>query len=72
MKFGMFFLGEYLGITLISAVITALFFWGWMGPWLPPLAWFILKTLLGIVFLSCFVHRFPCPDTTGFWHGAGN
>ena len=38
MKFGMFFLGEYLGITLISAMIVTLFFGGWLGPWLPPLA----------------------------------
>ena len=36
MKFGMFFVGEYLGITLISALITTLFFGGWMGPVLPP------------------------------------
>ena len=35
MKFGMFFLGEYIGITLISALITTFFFGGWLGPWLP-------------------------------------
>lgn len=52
MKFGMFFLGEYLGITLISALIVTLFFGGWMGPFLPPLAWFILKTL---AFISLFI-----------------
>ena len=38
MKFGMFFVGEYLGITLISAMIATLFFGGWLGPLLPPLA----------------------------------
>ncbi len=32
MKFGMFFVGEYLGVTLISALITILFFGGWLGP----------------------------------------
>ena len=32
MKFGMFFLGEYVGITLISALIVTLFFGGWLGP----------------------------------------
>ena len=36
MKFGMFFIGEYLGITLISAMVVTLFFGGWLGPWLPP------------------------------------
>jgi NADH-quinone oxidoreductase subunit H len=44
MKFGMFFVGEYLGIMLISAMITTLFLGGWQGPLLPPVVWFILKT----------------------------
>jgi NADH-quinone oxidoreductase subunit H len=45
LKFAMFFLGEYVGITLIAALITALFLGGWWGPWLPPLVWFGLKTV---------------------------
>jgi NADH-quinone oxidoreductase subunit H len=61
MKFGMFFLGEYLGITLISAMIATLFFGGWRGPWLPPLAWFILKTLAGIVFFILLRASLPRP-----------
>jgi NADH-quinone oxidoreductase subunit H len=48
MKFGMFFLGEYIGITLISALIVTLFFGGWSGPWLPAACWFLLKTFLFI------------------------
>ncbi|WP_025762824.1 NADH-quinone oxidoreductase subunit NuoH [Dyadobacter tibetensis] len=44
MKFGMFFIGEYLGITLISAMVVTLFFGGWLGPVLPPILWFTLKT----------------------------
>ena len=48
MKFGMFFVGEYIGITLSSAVMVTLFFGGWLGPWLPPLLWFCLKTAVGI------------------------
>ena len=50
MKFGMFFVGEYLAITLISSMITVLFFGGWMGPWLPPLVWFLLKVFAFICF----------------------
>jgi NADH-quinone oxidoreductase subunit H len=46
MKFGMFFVGEYLGITLVSAMMATLFFGGWMGPVLPPIVWFALKTLV--------------------------
>jgi NADH-quinone oxidoreductase subunit H len=51
MKFGMFFVGEYAGVTLISAMIVVLFFGGWHGPWLPPLLWFALKTLFFIVLI---------------------
>jgi NADH-quinone oxidoreductase subunit H len=52
MKFGMFFVGEYLGITLISAMIVVLFFGGWLGPVLPPVVWFLLKTF---VFICGFI-----------------
>jgi NADH-quinone oxidoreductase subunit H len=52
MKFGMFFVGEYLGIILISAMTVTLFFGGWSGPALPPLVWFWLKTL---VFVCGFI-----------------
>lgn len=51
-KFGMFFVGEYIGITLISAMIATLFFGGWLGPVLPPVIWFAIKTF---VFLSFFI-----------------
>lgn len=44
MKFGMFFIGEYVGMVLVSALIVTLFFGGWHGPWLPPILWFALKT----------------------------
>ena len=45
MKFGMFFVGEYVGIVLISSLTVALYFGGWLGPdFLPPAVWFILKT----------------------------
>lgn len=52
MKFGMFYVGEYLGITLISALLTALFFGGWNGPVLPPIVWFVIKTFF---FISLFI-----------------
>ena len=48
MKFGMFFVGEYLGVTLISSLTVILFFGGWMGPLLPPIVWFFLKTFVVI------------------------
>jgi NADH-quinone oxidoreductase subunit H len=52
MKFGMFFVGEYLGIVLISSMIVTLFFGGWLGPVLPPLLWFLIKVF---VFICGFI-----------------
>jgi NADH-quinone oxidoreductase subunit H len=61
MKFGMFFVGEYLGITLISAMIVTLFFGGWLGPLLPPIAWFALKTFAVICFFILLRATLPRP-----------
>ena len=61
MKFGMFFIGEYLGVTLISAMIVTLYFGGWLGPVLPPLVWFILKTFFFICFFVLLRAAIPRP-----------
>ena len=61
MKFGMFFVGEYLGITLISAITVALFFGGWLGPVLPPLVWFMIKTFIFISFFILLRASLPRP-----------
>ncbi len=52
MKFGLFFIGEYMGITLVSSLITVLFLGGWLGPVLPPALWFLIKTLF---FVALFI-----------------
>lgn len=51
-KFGMFFVGEYLGITLISALIVTFYFGGWLGPVLPPIVWFVIKLFF---FIGLFI-----------------
>ncbi|HEV2248511.1 MAG TPA: NADH-quinone oxidoreductase subunit NuoH [Terriglobia bacterium] len=61
MKFGMFFVGEYLGITLISAMIVTLFFGGWLGPGLPPIVWFLVKTFCFICFFVLLRASLPRP-----------
>jgi NADH-quinone oxidoreductase subunit H len=61
MKFGMFFVGEYLGVTLISALISILFFGGWLGPVLPPIIWLLLKTLFFICFFILLRAALPRP-----------
>jgi len=62
MKFGMFFVGEYLGITLISSIIVTLFFGGWLGPaFLPPVFWFSIKTAFFICFFVLLRAALPRP-----------
>src|ERR1035437_382697 len=62
MKFGMFFVGEYMGVTLISALMTLLFFGGWLGPaFLPPIVWFFLKTGVFICFFILLRASLPRP-----------
>jgi len=62
MKFGMFFVGEYLGVTLLSSLITILFFGGWLGPsFLPPFVWFFLKTGFFICFFILLRASLPRP-----------
>lgn len=50
MRFAFFFLVEYSNLFILSAVATLVFLGGWLGPILPPLVWFLLKTYL-VVFL---------------------
>lgn len=52
MKFGMFFVGEYVAIVIMSGLITTFFFGGWSGPWLPPIIWFLIKLF---AFMSFFI-----------------
>lgn len=52
MKFGMFFVGEYAGIFMVSVMTVTLFFGGWLGPGLPPIIWFLIKTF---VFVALFI-----------------
>ncbi len=55
-RFAMFFLGEYVHLIAISAIAVTLFFGGWHGPrfgflpWVWPLVWFSLKTVVFVYF----------------------
>ncbi len=61
MKFAMFFVGEYIGVTLVSAMIVTLFFGGWLGPFLPPVVWFLIKTFVFICFFILLRASLPRP-----------
>jgi NADH-quinone oxidoreductase subunit H len=54
MRFGLFFLGEYITLIVLGGLVAAFFLGGWRGPLLPPLAWFMLKVLV-IVFVMIWV-----------------
>ncbi|MBA6288615.1 NADH-quinone oxidoreductase subunit NuoH [Colwellia sp. MB3u-4] len=66
LKFALFFLGEYLSVTLISAMSVVLFFGGWLMPeplasWLPPLLWFIIKIMFFVMFFILLRTSLPRP-----------
>jgi NADH-quinone oxidoreductase subunit H len=61
MKFGMFFVAEYAGIILISAMTVVLYFGGWAGPFLPASLWFALKTGAFIAFFILLRAALPRP-----------
>jgi NADH-quinone oxidoreductase subunit H len=66
MKFGMFFVAEYVGIVVVSSLLTTLFLGGWHGPladrlpWM-GLIWFGLKTLFFIMMFILLRGALPRP-----------
>ncbi len=60
-KFGMFFVGEYLAITLMSALLVTLFLGGWLGPVLPPIIWFFIKLFIFVAGFILFRASLPRP-----------
>ena len=61
MKFGLFFVGEYVGIVTVSSLIVTLFFGGWNGPWLPPIFWFAIKTAFFMMMFILIRAALPRP-----------
>ncbi|MGH8493074.1 MAG: NADH-quinone oxidoreductase subunit NuoH [Moraxellaceae bacterium] len=58
LKWGMFFVGEYVGVVVISALLVTLFFGGWLTPFgqtfpflnvIPAFFWFAAKTAFFIM-----------------------
>jgi NADH-quinone oxidoreductase subunit H len=45
LRFGLFFVGEYINIIVLGGLAATFFLGGWHGPLLPPVVWFLLKTL---------------------------
>jgi NADH-quinone oxidoreductase subunit H len=45
MRFGLFFLGEYVNLQVLGALVAVFFLGGWHGPLLPPVVWFLIKVV---------------------------
>ncbi|QJC37056.1 NADH-quinone oxidoreductase subunit NuoH [Enterobacteriaceae endosymbiont of Donacia vulgaris] len=61
MKFGLFFVGEYINIIVLSSLIVILFFGGWLGPFLPPIIWYLGKTIIFIMLFFLIRASLPRP-----------
>jgi NADH-quinone oxidoreductase subunit H len=66
LKFGMFFVGEYVAVVLVSALLATLYFGGWLGPGadhseLLAFLYFALKTLFFIVMFILIRAALPRP-----------
>jgi NADH-quinone oxidoreductase subunit H len=69
MRFGMFYLNEYGGLTIMSMVAVTLFFGGWQGPFSDALvfwgvswigiAWFLIKSYILVFALIWIRLSFP-------------
>jgi len=46
MRFGLFFLGEYVHMQVLGALMAVFFLGGWRGPLLPPVLWLFVKIVL--------------------------
>ncbi len=44
-RFGLFFMGEYVHLQVLGALVAVLFLGGWRGPVLPPPVWLFIKII---------------------------
>ncbi len=59
MRFGLFFLGEYITMIILGSLVAIFFLGGWRGPLLPPMIWFLLKVGVIVFVLIWFRATFP-------------
>jgi NADH-quinone oxidoreductase subunit H len=45
MRFGLFFIGEYVHMQVLGALMAVFFLGGWRGPLLPPALWLLIKII---------------------------
>jgi NADH-quinone oxidoreductase subunit H len=51
MRFGLYFLGEYVTMIMLGSLVAVFFLGGWRGPLLPPVLWFCGKVIFVVFFM---------------------
>ena len=51
MRFGLYFLGEYVTMIMLGSLLAVFFLGGWRGPLLPPVLWLCGKVTLVVFFM---------------------
>jgi NADH-quinone oxidoreductase subunit H len=59
MRFGLFFLGEYITMIILGCLVAVFFLGGWRGPFLPPFLWFLVKVGVTVFVLIWFRATLP-------------
>ena len=54
MRFGLYFLGEYVTMIMLGSLLAVFFLGGWRGPLLPPVIWFSGKVIL-VIFVMIWI-----------------
>lgn len=51
MRFGLFFIGEYVHMQVMGALVAVFFLGGWRGPFLPGPVWLLIKIMMVAFFM---------------------
>jgi len=59
MKFALFFLGEYIGVLMLSAIMSILYLGGWKGPFMDGPWWLLIKIVFIVFFFIWIRATYP-------------
>jgi NADH-quinone oxidoreductase subunit H len=59
MKFALWYMAEFMSVFTISGLTATLFLGGYLGPWLPSWAWFLIKTYALVFVMMWFRGTLP-------------
>lgn len=54
MRFGLYFMGEYMTMVILGSLVAVFFLGGWRGPLAPPVVWFLIK-VFAVAFVMIWV-----------------